>query len=357
MKHNDGYYHFCDDLEAYPEAWCYIVWSKRGPGKTYSSLKYAKEENIPFIYMKRTIEDVELICSGSDKYGIDPSPYKPLNRDLGWNVKADSIKKGMGGFYEHTEENEAGGVPVGFLLALNAVKRFKGFDFSECEWILFDEFIPQAGEIIKRSEGEMLLDLYMTVARDRQKRGLPALKLILFANAEEISTPITNTLEVVDLMADLNSSGQTHYYDQERGILLHHITNEEVPIKDSEKTGIYAAMYNTAWGAKAFEGSFSNNDFSNVKRINLKGFIPLVELHHKNKFLYVYVNPNTGRYAVTSSKAKAPAVYDLNKENDQKRYWLEYGYRLKQACIDNMVDFQKYTYYDLLINYLKYFSL
>ena len=34
MKKNKKYYHFEDDLQAYPDAWCFIVWSKRGPGKT-----------------------------------------------------------------------------------------------------------------------------------------------------------------------------------------------------------------------------------------------------------------------------------------------------------------------------------
>ena len=36
---NEKYYYFPDDLERYPDAWCYIVWSRRGPGKTYSALR------------------------------------------------------------------------------------------------------------------------------------------------------------------------------------------------------------------------------------------------------------------------------------------------------------------------------
>ena len=54
-----------------------------------------------------------------------------------------------------------------------------------------------------RAEGEMLLDIYETLSRDRLKRGHAPLKLILFANAEEISTHITNTLEK-DIEKDLD---------------------------------------------------------------------------------------------------------------------------------------------------------
>ena len=91
MKQADNYYHFEKDLQDYPEAWCYVVWSARGKGKTYSALKYAYEEKIPIVYMKRTIEDVQLICS-SNNYGFDPSPYVPINRDCKYNIHARSIE-------------------------------------------------------------------------------------------------------------------------------------------------------------------------------------------------------------------------------------------------------------------------
>lgn len=357
MRKNDSYYHFEDDLIAYPDAWCYIVWSPRGSGKTYSALKYSYENDIKMLYMKRTIEDVKLICSDSSEF--DPSPYVPINRDIGSRIHAKELKKGVGAFYnsEYDDKGELSpaGAPVSYIAALNAIKSIKGFDMSTCDWLLLDEFIPQVGEIIKRGEGEMLLDVYMTVARDRQKRGRGALKLILFANAEDISTPITNTLEVVDDMADLQASGRTHFYDAERGILLHHITREEYPMHESEKTGIYAAMKNTAWGAKAFEGEFSNNDFSNVLKINLKNARPTYHLHYKNKDFYIYQKPD-GSFYMCDSKQTCKFNYDLNRENDQKLFLKELM-TLRQACIEDKMKFQKYSMYDLIINYTKIFKL
>lgn len=349
------YYHFEDDLLKYDNAWCYVVWSARGKGKTYSALKYAYENHIPIIYMKRTIEDIGLICSANN-YGFDPSPYVPINRDCNYNVRARAIDNGIAGFWNFVD-NEPSGLPVSYCLAMSAVRKFKGFDFSNCDWIIFDEFIPQLGERISRKEGELLLDLYMTIARDRQKRGKKPLKLILFANAEEISTPITNTLEIVDIMADLNASGVTHFYDDGRDILLHHITSSEFPLLDEEKTGIYEAMKNTAWGAKSFEGSFANNDFSNVSKESIKGCVPFIHLHVNMKDYYIYLHKNTGVYYMCESRGKCLFEYDLNKENGQKKFWLEHQADLRNACIDGNMKFQKYSMYDLIMNYKKFYSI
>ena len=44
------YYDIKHDLAAYPDAWCYLIWSKRGPGKTYSTLRYCIENKILFMF-------------------------------------------------------------------------------------------------------------------------------------------------------------------------------------------------------------------------------------------------------------------------------------------------------------------
>lgn len=354
--YNDGYYHLAKDLEDYPDAWCYVVWSKRGPGKTYSGLWKSYYDNIPIIYMKRTIDDVNMICSGNNDYNFDPSPYSPLNRDKGLNVRGVSIsKKGIGAFYNTDPDGEPQGDPVSYCLAMNAIKSFKGFDFSQCDWILFDEFIPQLGERTSagNKEGELLLDLYMTVARDRQKRGKKPLKLILFANAEEIATPVTNTLEITDDMADLTQSGNTHLYLEERGILLHHITNDEIPIKESEKSGIYKAMGHTSWGSKTFDGLFSNNDFSNVQKLSLKGFKPMIHIHYKTFDWFIYLNQDTSMWYCCESFQKCPFSYDLNRENEQKKFFYEWYIDLFECCRNDRFRFLKYTMYDTLIKSFK----
>ena len=92
------YYHFEDDLLKYPTAWCIVVWSKRGPGKTYSTLLYGLEEQIPFIYMRRTDRSVNRILEDNDSF--DTSPYAPIERDHGYLIEGVKIDDGFGAFYK-----------------------------------------------------------------------------------------------------------------------------------------------------------------------------------------------------------------------------------------------------------------
>lgn len=354
--YNDGYYHISKDVSDYPDAVIYIVWSKRGPGKTYSALRYPYHK-FKTLYIKRTNEDVKTICSYTGDTDFDPSPWYPLNRDFNTNVRPRLLKDGIGAFYDADENGEPTGAVINYIASLNAIKRIKGIDLSEVEWIIFDEFIPQAGEVVKRAEGTMLLDLYETVNRDRLKRGRPVLKLMLFANAEEISTHITNALEVVDTMADMQAKQCHKYYDEERGILFHHISNDEVPVTEAELNGMRKVMKGTAWASKAYEGEFSSNDFTNVCEMSLKGMRCMYHIHYRRvNDAYIYIN-HKGIYYMTNVKGQAMFTYDLDRENEQKKFFIKHVIDLRQACINDRMKFRRYSYYDLIINFTKFYDI
>ena len=355
----DGYYHIAEDIEANPDADIFIVWSRRGPGKTYSALRYPYYKGFKTLYMKRTKKDVQTVVLSDESIDFDASPWAPLNRDFNLNVKGRMLKDGIGAFYNADQDGNPTGSVVNYVASLNAIKTVKGMDLSDAEWIIMDEFIPQKGEITRRDEGDMLLDLYETVNRDRIKRGREPLKLILFANAEEISTHITNALEVVDDMAYMQAKGIHRYYNKGRGIYFHHISNDEFPVpEEASKRGLARAMQGTAWAAKAYEGEFSGNDFSNVVKMSLKNMRCMYKLHYRrHNDAYIYLQKNTGMWYMSSIKGSPMQSYDLDRENQQKKFWFQHGMDLKDACIDDRMKFEKYSYYDLIINYTKMYNL
>ena len=356
-NYNDGYYHISKDVLDYPDATVIIVWSHRGPGKTYGGLRYPYHR-FKTLYMKRTNKDVATICEYEGDIDFDPSPWKPLNRDFGIHVKPRLIKDGIGAFYDADEDGNPSGAVINYVASLNALKTIKGIDLSDIEWMIFDEFIPLAGEVVKRAEGEMLLDIYETLSRDRLKRGRAPLKLILFANAEEISTHITNTLEVVDTMAEMIAQDKHIYYDADRGILFHHLTEKEYPVHGSGEVGMMRVMRGTSWALKSYGGEFSKNDFSNVMNISIKGMTCLYHLHYRRKNdAYIYFNPKTGLYYMTGIRGNFKKSYNLDLENDQKRFFMDHCCDLRDKCINNKMKFRKYSYYDLIINYTKIYEL
>lgn len=359
------YYNIEDDLNAYPDAWAYIIIGGRNTGKTYGALKLMHLTKNKHTFVKRTIDDVEILCSGrgalgkakKQEYSIDLSPYKSINRDLGTNIEAFQIKRGLGAFFECDRNDEPVGTPEGYLLALSAVAKFKGFDLSDCNYLIFDEFIPQPWERVNRKEGEQVMDLYKTVNRDREHRGRPPLKLLALANATEASNPLSNVLEITDTIVDMENKGIETYYDEERGIFIRRLVMTSAFAEVEQSSKMYKAMKNTQWGAMAFGNSFGYNDFSAVKQISVKHMTPVLCLQYKNNMWFVY--ERDGKYVVTKkvSNKKDIPFYDLNKENEQKRFFTDWIIPLRYASIEGRLKFETYTMYDVIMSYKKYFKI
>lgn len=361
------YYNVFDDLTKYPDCWAYIIVGGRNTGKTYGALKGCYERKKPFIFIKRTNKDIDLLCAGSgtigtkkNQYGLDLSPFKSINRDTGSNVKAFKIHEGLGGFWECVAgdkgEEKPEGAPIGTLISLNSVSKFKGFDMAENDYLIFDEFIPAPWEKVNRKEGDQLLDLYKTVSRDREHRGREPLKLICLANAVNISNPVANTLEVTDLIADMQLYNQEFSIIKDRGIFIRILQADKDFEAQEEQSPIYKAMGSTAWGQMALKNTFAYNDFSNVGKPQIKGYAPRCSFIYKHKKYYIYQRQE--KYYVTYSafNAKKPE-YNLDLENDQKRFYFDFAIDLREECINNNMLFESYTMYEIIINYHKIFQI
>ena len=349
------YYDIKDDFEAYPDAFAYLCWSKRGPGKTYSTLRFMIEHEKVFLFIKRTIDDVEMLCTDGSRKGVvfDVSPFKPLNRDFGWNYKPVLIKKSVAGIYKADQEGKAYGTPVGYVCALSDTKTVKGFDMSEVDYMVFDEFIPRKGERVSRSEGEQLLSIYMTVRRDRMLRGKDELKLVCLANAEQVNNPVFMLFDVVDFAVDMDMTSTEYKYLKDKKILLHFINAGYAA--ETEKSAVEIAMSGTEWADMAFGGHFAYDDFTNVHKKNLKGYKPVCSYEYKKKITYVYVKD--GWYHASRSAGKMPYHYDLSRENQQKKFYYDFIRDLRAETIEDRFTFEKFTDYDLIVNYKKIFDL
>ena len=357
------YYNFADDLAAHPEAWLYVVWSRRGPGKTYSSLLDAALTDKKIVYMKRTNDDVKILTSTVG--GVSMSPYAPINRDFGTDIRLVPVymttasgnrgmMDGIAAIVPYTEGGERMDDELGVVLSLNKIKSYKGFDLSTIDEIIFDEFMPQPGESTKRKEGEMLLNFYMTANRDRVAQGMPEIKLVLFANTETLWCPITLTLDLIDTITDMESAGKREHYDGSRRIFYRSI---DYSASITEDMGIVAAMRGTQWGRAALEGEFSYIDRSAIRPVRLNGYTPVCGLTWMQKYYYVYSSKSSGELYMCSSRAQGVDVYNLDEERDQRRYWLDYGIDFRQAVVDHAMFFQTYTMYNIVFNFTKLFSV
>lgn len=355
------YYDIKEDLQAFPDAWCMVLIGGRNIGKTYSTLKHYLQEDIPIAFVKRTNEDVDLLCAGNQlgkkgaEFSADFSPYKAVNRDTGETVKAFKIRNGIGAFYRTNEDGSAYGMPCSYLVSLHAVSKVKGFDLSECKAVVFDEFVPQPWERVNRKEGEQLMDLYKTVARDSLERTGEELKLILLANAVNVYNPTCEILELTDIIAEMDMIGTELVYLEERGILIRLLQTPDAMMEEERRSGLYQSMARTAWGRMAFGNTFAYNDFSKVKKQALKGYRPLCAVELKEKTWYLYIKEDI--YYMCRSRNRVEEVYDLNEESEQKRFYYDFVIELQNATIEKRISFETYGMYDLIMNYKKRFTI
>ena len=49
--------------------------------------------------------------------------------------------------------------------------------------------------------------------------------------------------------------------------------------------------------------------------------------------------------------------FNLNRENEQKLFYSDYGIDLRLSCIEERMKFEKYSMYDLIVNYKKFFNV
>lgn len=369
-----NYYDIADDIQKHPDAWCYITVGGRFRGKTYSTLKNCLDHQRDFIFIKRTMDDVDMMSALTGKVkskvadlgADDLNPFKAINRDCGTDIHTFGIRTGIGGFW-HTSRDEEGnlipvGSPLGMTFALNGVTKYKGMELASSgqeQWIVFDEFIPNIYDRVNRKEGIQLLDFYQTVSRDRPLRGLQEVKLICLANATSIANPVFDALNLVDQVAEMQATmlkeGEAEMYIEDRGIYIHQIPDDPEAMGILKSTGIYRAMKDTPWGRMSYGNEFAYNDFSNVSKKALKGYRCVFGYTYRNKGVYIYYN--NGIYYITDSKGNPDRIYDLSRENDQKAMYYDWVITLRDACISDSVRFKTYSMYDLIINFKKIFRI
>ena len=346
------YYDVFEDIQKFPDADIIIAYSRRGVGKTYGALYGALERGQKVVYIKRTNKDVDLICKATKQF--DTSPYKPINRDHPeYNIMPKHIDDGIGAFYQCDANGDPVGELVAYCISLNNIKSIKGFDMSDADLFIFDEFIPQATERYSANEGKALLSAYETCSRDRVERGKTPIKMLLFANAEDIYCEVVNILEVIDELAEISVSKRSYLYIEERGILLHHIN--EMPIEEAKKkTGLARAMRGTAWYKMSYEGEFSSNDFTNVEPRVLKKYKPLIRCFYRQSEFYVYKKDRD--FYITKQKSNNYLEeYNLNRDNDIRLFYAKRCFDLQEACMNGHVKFSNYSLYDLIVHFDKRF--
>lgn len=338
------YYHIEDDLT--PECWCYVNIGGRDTGKTYSDLRWwsiqpATKKIIGIV--KRTNKEVEILCKSADD--VDLNPYKSINRDYGTKIRAAQMTEGIGVFHNYATENPEF---IGYALSLNALKNIRGMGLDDIDVLVFDEFIPTQYDKVFLSEGQALLDLYVSINRDREHRGKPPLLLIMNANAYRLWNPILDEMDLITDIANMKANGESKKIKD--GVMIHLLDDNPNYKKRESQTAIMRSFKDTTWAQMALNNDFAFDDVSYIRNRSIKGFTPLAGFKYKHKTHYIYIRGED--YHICQSKANVE-VYNLSRKGDIGKFELDWYYTLNEAIREDCITFSEYSEFNLIYNYKK----
>ena len=137
---------YVDVPKIYDRGLCWqLITGGRATGKSYGALKMCIDRNLKFIYLRRTQAVVDLLSSP------ERCIFKPINDDCGLTIQPFSMDRYTTGFWETIEDDKGKAVKdgpcLGYMAALSTFSNLRGFDGSDVQILVYDEFIPEKQEI------------------------------------------------------------------------------------------------------------------------------------------------------------------------------------------------------------------
>ena len=310
----------------------------RGTGKTYTALKVAKEDGKKFMLMRRTQSQADLISKP------EFSVFKPLNEDLGWNVCVRRISKYNSAFYIPDLDDEKNDHEIGYTCALSTISNMRGFDASDIQLIIYDEFIPEKHERLLKNEADAIFNAYETMNRNREIKGVAPIQMVCLANANDITNPVFESLKLIRIADKMQKGNNDRWTDEKRGIQL--IMLHRSPIsKQKANTVLYNLTEGSEFANMALDNDF-NVDRQHVRPRPLSEFVPICSVGE----LCIYRHKSENRlYASTHLSGVFNKRYSLT---DSDRLYYQRMYRTHwDMYISGMIDFEDVLSEKLFIKY------
>lgn len=323
-----------------------FVTGGRGTGKTYGALLYARQRSAPmhrFMLLRRTQAQVELISKP------EFSPFKAIDAGSGTVTVTQPLTKYTSGFYNGQEQDDGSIKPYGPLLgytaALSTFSNLRGFDASDVDLVIFDEFIPQAQERPIKQEADALWNAVESISRNREITGRDPVQLLCMANANTLGNPIFLDLQLVSVAERMRSKGKEVWTDDKRGILL--IILQQSPVSEAKReTSLYRLQQDSEFARMALNNDFSYEERGDIGRLPLKELVPVVAVGE----ICVY-RRKAGGYYVSGHKSGSPESFGTGS-NELARFKRKYNW-LWSAYMNRKITFEQYLQ-EVLFN--KYWS-
>lgn len=273
-----------------PETFIPMV-GPRGTGKTYGCMDWMVEHGKKFIYLRRLKTQLEE-CKKPDG-----NPFRKLNADKGWNIQPVT-QAGTVLFNKEGKDGET--VAVG--LALSVVANIRGVDYSDIDYIVFDEFIPSDTERPIKNEFAAFQNFYETVNRNRELEGKPPVKCIMLGNSNKISNPYFAGWHLMKRSLNMIKGKQMVWRSPDRTMMLVMVLDSPISQRKRE-TALYKNATND-FITMALDNAF-RTDETNIRSEPLKEYQHIVSVGE----IGIYSHKSERKYYVSATMGNKP-YYD-----------------------------------------------
>lgn len=317
--------------------WLHIIIGPRQVGKTYGVTKSFIERGKPFMFMRRTTDELKAICG-------DPAldPWIKLDKE-GYHVRMVPIPGAK--TYAIGEADPNTGKIVnrqGIGISLSTISAVRGFSGDQYEDLLFDEFIPEEYVVVRRAMGDAFVNAHKTIDGNRVLEGRPTITTWLLANSNTIESPILLALNLLDDLDDLIRTGQEWKVTKNNVFLA--LPKSELITTQQAQTPLMRQIE----GTKAFDmmvkNEFAYNNLEKVKKHSLTGWQPYLNIGKLG------IWSSGTHFYVTTTKGKA--VSYLDTEDEIKRCDREHP-EIRLMYLNGYVTFYSTKTYLTFKDYLK----
>ena len=190
--------------------------------------------------------------------------------------------------------DEKGGETAAVGVALSVVANIRGVDYSDVDYIVFDEFIGSDGERPIRNEFQAFLNFYETVNRNRELEGKPAVKCIMLGNANRISNPYFTGWHCMRRVLRMIQGNQLVWRSDDRTRMI--ILLLESPVSARKADTVLYKNANQDFISMALDNAF-RTDETKIKSEPLKEFTHIVSVGE----IGIYKHKTERRYYVSST--------------------------------------------------------
>lgn len=311
----------------------------RGSGKTFGAIQYALNHQKQFFFMRRTQIQVDMIRN--DAF----NPFKVVDE----SICVSTIAKNLTGIYRGYRGDDdiyhPEGAPVGYMCALSTISNIRGFDASDVDMIIYDEFIGESHERPIKAEGQALLNAYETINRNRELQGKEPVQLIALANSNNLACPVFVELELVTPVEKMINTGNSVYKNDLRGVSVYMVNSSPV-LEAKSNTALYKLSAGSEFSEMALNNKFTAEEMDHIRSKDLKPY----RIICKAGELAIYKHKDNSDYYITGHVSGSPGSIYKASEMDLKRFRREHYY-LWLAYLRGKIWFESYIYKVLFERY------